>query len=360
LASPSGHASDFSAIGFLGFPKSGKTWTSALIAIGLHKQIKCKRPIQVYDSEGGFDYVREMIKEGTSHKPEGVKSQSFADLITFVKSTKPGDICIVDSVTHPWRELLKAHQNKLGRFRGIMEAKEHWTDKFTSGWYLTHPSHNIICGRAGFEFDEVEDEHGETKLLKTGTKMKTESELGFEPGLLIEMERHERRDKTLSRIAIIKGDRFGIIDGRRFEQPTYDTFQEWFSRLDLAGAGAPPIDVTPKTEDTLDGNGRSNIARQRQEREILLEETKNELTSAFPGLTSYEKKMKTDLVAECFGTRSWVALEKRYNQYPLAVVRNGLQLMRLKIKRIKGDKEAGGAETTGMTKKTKESEETKA
>jgi hypothetical protein len=334
MATPFGKPK-WARIGFLGFPKSGKTYTSSLIAIGLHKQTKCKRPIQIYDSEGGFDYVLDMIKAGTGKAPEGVKSQSFADLVSFVHATKRGDICIVDSVTHPWRELLKAHQNKLGRFRGIMEAKEHWTDKFTSGWYLTHPSHNIICGRAGFEFDEVEDEHGETKLLKTGTKMKTESELGFEPGLLIEMERQEKRDKTLNRVAIIKGDRFGLIDGRRYVQPNFATFKDWFARLDLAGEGPPPIDVAPKTEDTLDDNGRTQVARARQEREILLEEIKNELTSAFPGRTTYETKMKTDLLAECFGTRSWTALEKRYNQYPIDTIRNGRKLLQLKIERIK-------------------------
>ena len=49
----------------------------------------------------------------------------------------------------------------------------------------------IVCGRAGFEYDfqEKEDGSGRKELVKTGVKMKAESEFGYEPSLLVHMER---------------------------------------------------------------------------------------------------------------------------------------------------------------------------
>jgi hypothetical protein len=46
-----------------------------------------------------------------------------------------------------------------------------------------------LCGRAGYEYDHEENEDGGKDLIKIGTKMKAEGEFGFEPSLVIEMER---------------------------------------------------------------------------------------------------------------------------------------------------------------------------
>jgi hypothetical protein len=43
----------------------------------------------------------------------------------------------------------------------------------------------IICGRAGYEYDYFEDDEGKKQLEKTGIKMKAETEMGFEPSLLV-------------------------------------------------------------------------------------------------------------------------------------------------------------------------------
>lgn len=308
--------------GFLGFPKSGKTYTAISLACGLHKLTGCKRPLQVYDSEGGFEYQADRIRELTGMDPDGVMAQNFVDLIAYTKQCQSGDICIIDSVTHPWRELLEAKQEKMGRFRGIMSAKETWTNEF-SAWFLGSSCHVIICGRAGYIFAEEEDDKGEMKLVTKGTKMKTESELGFEPSLLVEMERDERNDGTLRRIAIVKGDRFGVIDGKRFADPTFDSFKEFISRLDLTTGGKPGLNTAPKTVDTLSGNGQSEIQKEMQERKIILEEIKTDIISAFPGQSAPEKKGKVDSLKACFGTASWTRLESHFKSFPADKLREG-------------------------------------
>lgn len=309
-------------LGFLGFPKSGKTYTAITIACALHRLTESTRPVVVYDSEGGFDYQVDRIRELTGLDPAGVQSQSFVDLVNLTKTCVGGDIVIIDSVTHPWRELLEAKQSRMGRFRGIMSAKEDWTNQFTS-WYLTSPCHVIICGRAGFIFAEEEDSKEGMKLTTKGTKMKTESELGFEPSLLIEMERVEQRDGTLSRVAIVKGDRFGVIDGRRFTNPGFDDFKPFFDRLDFATGGPPSLDVSAKTVASLDDDGRSRLQEYMQERDIVIEEIENDFRLAVPGQGAADKARKIELLRRIWGTSSWTALQKEVSKYTLERLREG-------------------------------------
>jgi len=47
-----------------GFAGSGKSYTLTQIAIGLHKAIKSKKPIKIFDTEGGSKFL-----VGLSRKP---------------------------------------------------------------------------------------------------------------------------------------------------------------------------------------------------------------------------------------------------------------------------------------------------
>jgi hypothetical protein len=62
-----------------------------------------------------------------------------------------------------------------------------WNSRW-AGKFLNSPLHFVIAGRAGYESDIEENEETHKKeLTKTGIKMKTEGEFGFEPSLLIQM-----------------------------------------------------------------------------------------------------------------------------------------------------------------------------
>lgn len=323
--------------GFLGFAGSGKTYTAIDMAAWLHKKIGCKRPLQIFDSEGGFDYQVPRIVKLTGHEPDGVQAQSFADLCRFIGTIKAGDIVLIDSITHPWRELLDACFAKKGKgLPGIMAAKDEWSRGFTK-WFLTSASHVIICGRAGYEFD-YEEIDGKKQLVKTNTKMKTEGELGFEPSLLIEMERRDRQDGTIQHVAIVKKDRFALIDGKIFTNPTGETFSPHMNALDLGKFDPPTIDVTDKTANTLNSDGNSEWAAMMQERKIIIEEIEGDLTSAYPGQAATDKKAKVDLIEAAFGTKSWTALEREHRTYTVERLREGRKMMQAAIEAAKETK----------------------
>lgn len=72
----------FSAIGntkpyfkaaFEGEPGTGKSWTAALVAIGLHKKINSKKPIVLIDTEKAAKFLIPLFKE---HGIEAMVPQS--------------------------------------------------------------------------------------------------------------------------------------------------------------------------------------------------------------------------------------------------------------------------------------------
>ena len=93
--------------GFLGFPKSGKTYTAAKLALGTRKFFGAKGPVGFFDTEGGSEYVSGMIKKESGESIVGLRSRAFIDLMAVAQEceTSGVSVLIVDSITHVWREL---------------------------------------------------------------------------------------------------------------------------------------------------------------------------------------------------------------------------------------------------------------
>lgn len=308
--------------GFLGFPKSGKTRTAVELATGLWMFMGKAGRLVMFDTEGGSEYVASLIKKRIGLDLIGVRARAFSDLMTVTKELHEGEIFIVDSITHPWRELCDSHLDQINRQRAaknqsrrnklefqdwnVLKLKwAEWTD-----FYLNSKVHIIIAGRAGYEYDmETNEETGRKELIKTGIKMKTEGEFGFEPSLLVEMERVQTLgEKTeMSHRATVLGDRFGVLDGKQCENPTFSFFLPHIKLL-RPGAHAP-IDTELKTDTGVDESGDGEWSRERRERTILAEEIQGLLVAHYPGQTAEEKRTKADLLYAFFGTRSWTAVE---------------------------------------------------
>lgn len=325
--------------GFLGFQKSGKTWTSAILACGVKNHLKLDGPIVMFDTEGGSGYIAGLVQEKTGTRLAGKRSRSFDELLAVAHEAEHAgaSVFIADSMTHVWRELCAAHLkgiNEVRRSKGqgprtrlefqdwnpIKEKWARWTD-----WYLNSKMHVVICGRAGYEYDMEEREDGSGKdLVKTGIKMKTEGEFGFEPSLLIEMERVQLLgDKTtLVHRATVIGDRFGAMDAAQADNPDFSFFLPHVSRL-TPGAHAP-IDVAVKSDPGIGEDGDAEWGRERKARVILCEEIQGELLRAWPGQTAAEKKAKVEAIERAFGTRSWTAVESLNSE----TLRVGLETMR--------------------------------
>jgi hypothetical protein len=337
LLKPLGQGQSYLKGGFLGFPKSGKTWTATYLATGLHKYLKNCGEVVMFDTEGGSEYVAPIVRKELGRELLGVKARSFADLMAVTKELKPNDILIVDSITHPWRELCDAHLKGVNEQRArkkqpprarlefqdwgpIKNTWAKWAD-----WYLNSPVHVIICGRAGFEYEmQTNEETDQKELVKTGTKMKTESEFGFEPSLLVEMERLIERDggrRVAKRQATVIGDRFGILDGKVFVNPK---FRDFLPHVALLKPGThSEIDTEVKSDTGVDESGDAEWNRERKARTILSEEIQGLLVFHIPGQTAKDKQRKAALLHEAFGTRSWTAVEG----LPSEVQRQGLALL---------------------------------
>ncbi len=355
--------------GFLGFQKGGKTWTSALLAIGTREFFGLDGPIAMFDTEGGSEYVAPLIRKATGKEMVGLKSRSFDQLCQLTDECVEAGISVLiaESMTHVWRELCDAYlkdvnkrleywakqQKRQFKPRRSLEFQDwahvkglwsRWTDK-----YLNAPLHIIIAGRAGYEYDMEENDDGKKELVKTGVKMKTEGEFGFEPSLLVEMERVQ--DETpdgfrLRRRATILGDRFGAIDGRWTYDPTFDFFKP---HVEMLKPGAhTPIDTSVRSETGVDEDGADGWAIERRQRTILSEEILGELeASGLAGRAANDKKQRLDLLHGIFGTRSWTAIENLDS----GKLREGLATLRdlLHAKEPKGGEagtgENGNAET---------------
>lgn len=321
-----GNEQGYLKAGFLGFQKSGKTHTATLLAIGTRNHFKLKGPIAMFDSETGSGYVAEMVERETKQKLVGVRARSFRTLMEVANDCvkEKVSVLIVDSVSHVWRELCDSYLAQLNDKRknknlaplqklefqhwaAVKGLWAEWTD-----FYLNSPLHIIIAGRAGFEYDmEKNDETGRKELVKTGIKMKVENEFGFEPSLLVEMDREQVPDGNggwkIKRKATILGDRFNQIDGKECYDPTFEFFLPHVGKL-IKGAHAP-VDTATKTDTGADVEGNTEWERERKARAILCEEAQGLIVSIYPGQSAAEKKAKTDVIEQCFGTRSWTAVE---------------------------------------------------
>lgn len=317
--------------GFLGFNKSGKTHTSALLAIELGRLTKDTRAIAFFDTEAGVEYVTPMVRKATGKNPIGKKSRSLADLLAVGKECESGaaSVLIVDSITHVWREVCDAYLDQVNKARDAQNKPRRqrlefqdwaaikakwalWTD-----FYLNSKLHIIICGRAGYEwdFEEVEDTMGNTRkeLRKSGVRMKVESEFGFEPSLLVEMERVQNPIEgrpghfSIAHRATVLGDRFDAMDGATCDNPTGAWFHPHLTLLVPGAVNA--VDTTLKTDMGVDESGDAAMYRERRERTKLLEEIQGEMVKAYPGQSAAEKKVKVECLEACCGTKSWTAVE---------------------------------------------------
>lgn len=317
----------FGKLGIYGNAKSGKTRTAAEIAIGLHKLIKSKKPVGMFDTEPGHQFVNPLYKKAEIKLKVYDKSRAFVDLMGWLKEILAiSDILIIDSISHVWKELQAAALVKVNEERSKYNKRpisrlefHHWAaiksefNKFTD-LYLNCKAHIIICGRAGAKYDYQENEEtGKKELITTGTKMSAEKEMGYEPSLLIEMqkvyEKTEYKGKIVNIInrAFIEGDRADLLNGQSFDFPTFDTFKPHFDFLNIGGEHFEIENKTSKELFTPEGNDQ--WFEEKKQRSIICEEIQGIFINYFPKQDANSKQKKIELLEKHFGTRSWTKVE---------------------------------------------------
>lgn len=307
----------------MGLQGSGKTYTATDIAIGMVKLMRergaaaADRPIFFGDTEMGSDWVAPRIKT------EGIelltaKTRAFKDLLVMVQEAERGaSVLVIDSLTHFWVELtdayMKAKKDRFGNPRTRLQfedwafLKAEWR-KFTD-LFVNSNLHIIACGRAGFEYETtVDDDTGKKNLEKTGIKFKAESEMGYEPSLLVLMERHQEMDgnhvKRVYRTATVLKDRSTLLDGKVFEEPKFENFLPHVQLLNIGGRQLG-VDTMRSSVSTIPADTRDTRALQRK---IVLDEIESLLVLHYPGQSAAEKKTKLELLRTHFQA-SWTEIE---------------------------------------------------
>jgi hypothetical protein len=318
LFKPAEVTSAYMKLGLLGFQGSGKTKTASKVVIGLVQYMKergidyANKPVMFLDTETGSDWVIPDFK-AAGIRLEAAKTRSFADLLTAVEDAEAnGSALIIDSITHFWMELTTSYMKKRNRTRLQFEdwgyLKSEWA-KFTDR-YVNSSAHIALCGRAGFEYDyTVDDETQKKNLEKTGVKMKAEGEMGYEPSLLVLMERQQEIEgskiKRVWRTATILKDRAARLDGQSFEDPGFEQFLPHIQMLNLGGRQMG-VDTSRNSQHMISVDKRD---WQPVQRRIVQDEVKDLLLLHFPGQTAQEKTGKLKALLAAFNA-SWAEIEE--------------------------------------------------
>lgn len=311
--------------GIFGDAGSGKTMTAILIMIGLCQLTKTKKPIFFQDTENGSDFIIDLVMEAGLPRPEVLKSRSFVDLKAGVKEAeKAAAGFIVDSETHIWNDFTESYLKKTGQsFIEIWDWKHlkkdwaEWTDLFNST-----DLHIIRCGRAGAVYEQQEEiRHGKKKsqAVKVGTKMKTETEGGYEPSLLLEMAKvMDQGSGYYKRMCHVIKDRTRTIDSKEFLDPTFANFLPHIKKLNLTGTHQG-IDTSRNSDDQFVGieTGDSKKFLRSKRRKILCEEITGLLNKYFPSSAGKDKIAKQEIVFDLLKTRSWEAVQSDWENITL-------------------------------------------
>lgn len=345
LFAPAENRQAYLKAGIMGFQGSGKSFTAALIAIGLVKHLKEQRPVYFLDTETGADFLVGKFKEAAIPLLVA-KTRSFVDLLEAVREAETAaSVMIIDSITHFWLEVVEAYRRAHNRtrlqFQDWDPIKSQWS-RFTE-LYVNSKVHIIMCGRAGDVYEYVINEDtGKKELGKVGTKMQVEKNLGYEPCLALEMEKAQIGDfkkgqRVFTNRCYVLKDKFDIMDGMVFENPTFETFLPHIQKLNIGGEHMGVVQGSDSSK-VFAKDSAENFYEIRKQKEIFCEEIQGELVAMWPGRAAEDIQVKTDIVFEAFGTRSWTAVQ----DMDLDALRKGLTYIRERIKGIKDIRDKKG------------------
>lgn len=261
-------------MGIYGPPGSGKTFTSLLIAEGLANVTK--KRVAYVDTEHGTDFYCKPVATRQVHPEafdfDALYTRSITETLTAVRGLSADEygVVVLDSMTHLWQACIEAYggkQTSAGTIPMHAWGKIKKPYKDLMALLLSSPMHVLICGRQGTEYatDEETDE-----LKAVGVKMKAEGETPYEPHILIRMEavKPKRTNELATIVAYAEKDRTGVLAGRSFINPTFDSICA--PLLPLLGVEQAHIPTTEETAiQDADQIAKDDAARTARSAEML-------------------------------------------------------------------------------------------
>lgn len=331
----------YAKVGLYGDAGSGKTFTAAHIAIGLHQFAKLDKPIAMFDTEPAASFIVPYFESAGIDFFVFDESRALADLMAFMdEAERDCSIVIIDSITHIWRKLQQDYLDRLNEERKkrkqFLYTKlefQHWGpikekfNKFTDR-FLSSKLHAIVCGRAGSIYEYQENDQGKRELITVGTKMASEKEMGYEPSLLIEMTKVIERGQLVNR-AFVEKDRADRLNGQVFNKPKFSDFQPHFEALNIGGEHFKSME-TRNSGEMFDAYGEESFSQEKRQREIWCEEIKGLLIKhGLDGSSAEAKGKRVDLLQEVFDTASWTKVENMHSDK----IKAGYELMKSNLER---------------------------
>jgi len=349
---PASAARSHTTVSIYGGPGAGKTLTLALLAIGASKHLHGSAPIAMLDPENASPFIARLCEL------EGVpllvgKGRSFVEMRDGLHEAASVGACVyfVDNLSAVFTELVEAQKAKLnlqGRklpYQHREELKRIW-----EAWNRevdAAPLHGFFGGRLAFDYDDAVDDAGDLSFVKIGSKMRGDTDAGYEPDLLVEMEavQHFVREKksrskkgtTLHTARIVK-DRWMVLNGLQRSWPdlnaykagdfqrVWEFFAPHFAKLAIGQPTDTPTDATAKTSADLFflPAGESAMAERLKRITIAAEDFHATLQILWPGTTHAMKACHTAAIEAIYRSRSWAEVETKTAE----AVEEGAQLLR--------------------------------
>jgi AAA domain len=341
LFKPAENTMAYFKAGFMGEAGSGKTHTATLTAIGLVQHLRklkikgSEKPVYFLDTEQGSAWVKPMFDDA-GIELRVAKTRAFKDLVAAVKEAEAnGSVLLIDSISHFWEDLqnsymrrrseqLKRPYNRL-EFQDWGILKRMWRE--FSDLYVNSSLHCILCGRLAFEYEQETNEQGRKEINKSGVKMAAEKGLGYEPNMLVWMERRtDLASKHVERTAIVLKDRSQRLDGEQFPNPTFATFLPHIDFLTLGGRHEG-VDTSRTSEDMIPDDDVPLADRKHIKREIVVEELDALLAEhGLAGTATDVKQKRAALIKKHFKATSRAEIEKLMPLFDLQRAYNDLHI----------------------------------
>jgi hypothetical protein len=343
--------------GYYGPPGGGKSIAAALTIIGCYRHWGLKRPVFIYDSDRGAQYLKPLFDFAGIGVEVDDTSTSLADLLDdFKYAEQHGDFFLIDSLADPYEEVISAYLKTQGN-RQYVEIGDYptifrtWSEKFEIP-FKSASIHAIWTSKPkGIYQQEIDEEASARKQRNVYKTIKVDDAATggkateFGPGLTMECA-FEISPEGRKRYAEVTKDRFIELTGKKFywsepllenggvnfaklvdSNEVFQSLSPHLLRIEL-DAKHRQIDET-RTSSVFFLNGKKTEETNHFERrKCLIEEIQNLIIMKFPGQSADEKAAKIKIVKFLFDTTVWETVSK---QTPIQTLEKNILLLKVII-----------------------------
>jgi hypothetical protein len=336
-----------------GLNKSGKTCTSAQLALGIAKEYANGEPVHVFDSSDRWRTWKKLIFDVEKIPVVITYGESIVALQKALDAAFDGpcSVFVADDLTVPWMEGIQAFSNEYGTltFDRRSQLMREWKE-FVSG-FRHGQFDSLACGRMGYVWENLEDpETGEMKLFQGDSKFNAGGGENFGYDCELELEMRRRKLKLLGllrgkisveHVCDVIGDAHNVLNGKQFVFKDWDGPYKPGMYRNVLDKFRPHIEFVRSLDSTefsadsseqLIVSGITARAAKESEKTKLLEEIDTGLETCFGSKQSTAGKMLRNLAVENLtGSMSWTRMADEKSVDDLRGYRNVISALRSRI-----------------------------